>query len=69
MSLIKELRLKKGYTQKDMAKFLGIDQSTYANKENGRRKFEVDEACMLEEIFKVPVIKLFGRGENSKCKL
>ena len=52
-----------------MAKFLGIDQSTYANKENGRRKFEVEEACVLENIFNVPVIELFGRGEKSKCKL
>ena len=64
MSLIKELRIKNGYTQKDMAKFLGIDQSTYANKENGRRKFEVEEACVLENIFNVPVIELFGRGRE-----
>lgn len=64
---VKELRKKAGYTQKDMARFLNIDQSTYANKENGRRKFEVDEACILEEIFQVPVIEIFGRGKN-KCR-
>ena len=64
---VKELRKKAGFTQKDMARFLNIDQSTYANKENGRRKFEVDEACILEEIFKVPVIEIFGRGK-SRCR-
>ena len=53
MIKIREYRKMNGYRQEDLAKLLGIKQNTYSSKENGKRKFTVDEIIKLKEIFKV----------------
>lgn len=53
------LRRRKGYSQKDMAEYLGINETTYNRKERGRAEFTSDEmfaikhlfGCNLEDIF------------------
>lgn len=50
---IKEYRILKGYTQSEIANILNIKQSSYSNKELGRRSFTIEEIKLLKELFKV----------------
>lgn len=50
---IKEYRILKGYTQTEIANVLNIKQSTYSNKELGRRDFTIEEIKLLKELFEV----------------
>ena len=50
---IKEYRISKGYTQAEIANILNIKQSSYSNKELGRRDFTVKEIKILKELFEV----------------
>ena len=50
---IKEYRILKGYTQAEIANILNIKQSSYSNKELGRRAFTVEEIKLLKELFEV----------------
>ena len=50
---IKEYRLLKGYTQSEIANVLNIKQSSYSNKELGRREFTIEEIKLLKELFEV----------------
>ena len=50
---IKEYRLLKGYTQAEIANVLNIKQSSYSNKELGKRAFTVEEIKLLKDLFKV----------------
>ena len=50
---IKEYRILKGYTQSEIASILNIKQSSYSNKELGRREFTIEEIKLLKELFEV----------------
>lgn len=50
---IKEYRISKGYTQAEIANILNIKQSSYSNKELGRRDFTIEEIKLLKELFEV----------------
>ena len=50
---IKEYRTLKGYTQREIAKMLGIKQNTYSDKERGKTKFTIDEVKLIKELFEV----------------
>ena len=50
---IKEYRILKGYTQSEIANILNIKQSSYINKELGRRDFTIEEIKLLKELFEV----------------
>ncbi len=47
MNKLKELRLKKGYTQIKMQTLTGIDQSDYSKLENGKRYFTFEQCRKL----------------------
>ena len=47
---IKEYRIKRGYTQEQIAELLNIKQNTYSNKENGKRTFTIEEIRKLKRI-------------------
>ena len=47
---IKEHRIKRGYTQEQIAELLNIKQNTYRNKENGKRAFTIEEIKKLKRI-------------------
>lgn len=49
--IIKRLRLEKGYTQREVAKYLGVDVSTYAHYELARRTPDVKKLRMLAELY------------------
>ena len=50
---VKEYRIKKGYSQKQIAEMLNIKQSSYSCKENGKRGFTANEIKKLKDILKV----------------
>ena len=43
MSRLKDLRLKRGYTQTKMQMLTGIDQSDYSKIENGKRFYSFEQ--------------------------
>ena len=47
MTKLKELRIKKGYTQIKMQMLTGIDQSDYSKLENGKRYFTFEQCRKL----------------------
>ena len=48
---IKEYRIIKGYTQRELAEVLGIKQNTYSDKERGKTNFTIDEIKVIKELF------------------
>ena len=50
---IKEYRIIKGYTQKELAEVLGIKQNTYSDKERRKTNFTIDEIKIIKELFSV----------------
>ena len=50
---IKEYRIIKGYTQKELAEVLGIKQNNYSDKERGKTNFTIDEIKIIKELFSV----------------
>ena len=57
---IKEYRILKGYTQAEIANVLNIKQSSYSNKELGRRDFTIEEIKLLKELFEVTYDELLN---------
>lgn len=47
MNKLKDLRIKKGYTQIKMQMLTGIDQSDYSKLENGKRYFTFEQCRKL----------------------
>lgn len=48
---IKDYRIIKGYTQRELAEILGIKQNTYSDKERGKTNFTIDEIKIIKELF------------------
>lgn len=57
---IKEYRILRGYTQSEIANILNIKQSSYSNKELGRRDFTIEEIKLLKELFEVTYDELLN---------
>ena len=57
---IKELRIDKGVPQKEVAKFLGVVESCYANYEQGRSEPNLDMLIKLAKYFGVRTDYLLG---------
>lgn len=60
---LKALRQLKNLNQNDVAKMLGLSIHGYLNKENGKTKFNLDEAKFLADLFGVTVDEFFF-GDN-----
>ncbi|MGL4742302.1 MAG: helix-turn-helix transcriptional regulator [Sarcina sp.] len=59
---LKEERIKKNITQKDMADLLKITKSTYCRKENGSIVFKLDEVKLIQDYLKLnkeDIFKIF----------
>ena len=57
---IKEYRMIKGYTQREIAELLGIKQNTYSDKERGKTKFTIDEIKLIKELLNVTYDELLS---------
>lgn len=56
---LKELRIKKGVSQREVANYLGITNQAYSNYENGKREADYDTQLKLAEYFNVSLDELF----------
>lgn len=65
--ILKALRTKHQVTQQDVAKKLGIGETTYNRKENGISDFTISEAEKLGELFGVPPNEIFFNNGVTKC--
>lgn len=62
---LKKLRIDWDLTQEEMAKHLGISQSTYCNIENGVRKPSCDVLMKLHTKFNIDnALDLFKEGDE-----
>ena len=57
---IKEYRIIKGYTQRELAEILGIKQNTYSDKERGKTNFTIDEIKIIKELFNTTYVDLLS---------
>lgn len=58
---LKALRVENNISQYEIAKFLGITQSTYSWKENGKAEFTISEIEKLKKFFNLPYESIFFR--------
>ena len=61
---LKELRLAKGVSQKDVATFLGLTQKAYCFYELGTREPSLHTLIKLCDYFEVTADYLLGRVDN-----
>ena len=60
---IRNLRLDKGYTQKQIAEMLGISQNTYSQYEIGVLNYPVDVIIKLADFYGTTTDYLLGRTD------
>ena len=60
---LKSYRKEKRLSQTKMAEKIGIDRTSYTLKENGDRKFTLEEAKIISDILGVSIEELFFREE------
>ncbi len=65
MNILKNLRAEKGVLQKDVAKFLGIDRTTYVKYENGNSEPNSEMLIALANYFNVSIDYLLGRIDHN----
>ena len=58
-NILKSERAKQELTQKQVADKLGLSTGAYCDKKNGKRKFTVREALLLEDIFSFNIREIF----------
>ena len=59
MSVLRQLRLEKGYTQAEVAKRIGITVSAYNYLENAKRTADKEIAEKLSDLLNVEVDEIF----------
>ena len=65
---LKELRMKVGFSDSDMAKMLGISKTFYWQIENGKRKLKYSMAIRIAKIFGLKPDDLFYEDLNKLIK-
>ncbi|MFV0497460.1 MAG: LexA family protein [Candidatus Fimivivens sp.] len=58
---LKELRTRRGLTQADVARELGLSRASYTNIENGKRGLEASQIAKLSEILNCSADEIVGR--------
>ena len=66
---LKELRVAKGFRQKDVAEMLGVDRTTYVKYESGTSEPNKDTFVRLAEIFDVSTDYLLERTDKKEPSL
>lgn len=61
---IKELRVAKGFTLKEVSQEIGMSLMAYAHYEHGDREPSVETIKKLCDLFDVPADYLIGRSDN-----
>lgn len=63
---LRNLRKKRGLTQKQAAEIFGVSQSTYALYENGKREPSFDTLMHMADYFEVSCDSLLGHAEKPR---
>jgi len=63
---IKVLRVMKGLTQEELAKYLHVNRATLANWETGRTTPDYEAVKHLADFFDVSIDYLFGRSDDPR---
>ena len=63
--IIRDARLKKGISQKELANLIGKSKNVISNWENGRNKPDADQIELLCSILNIPVCDIFKQKEES----
>ncbi len=66
MNRLKDLRLKKGYTQIKMQMLTGIDQSDYSKLENGKRYYTFEQCRKIAIALETSMDYLAGLTDEEK---
>ena len=64
-NVLKQLRTKRGWTQEDLAKRLGVSKNAVANWEQGARIPKLDKLDEIAKFFNVDVNYLLGEGQEN----
>ena len=59
---LKELRLKKGFTQSELGEKVGVKQNTFTNWENGKREPNFEKLLLLAKYLETTTDNLLGRS-------
>lgn len=62
MTQVKKMRRINDYTQEFVASKLGVTQTIYSQKENGKVKFSLNEALKLAKLYNTTVEELFNEN-------
>jgi len=65
---VKAARINKGLYQQDVADHLGLSLNAYVRKENGLRRFYVDEIAKLSQLFGVSIVNFFEAQCHNKTR-
>ena len=60
---LKDFREKMGYTQQDIANFLGVERSTYTCYETGKTRIPIIKLERLSKLYNVSLDAFLGGGE------
>ena len=63
---IRNIRIDRGYTQKQIGDYLGISQNTYSQYEIGVLNYPVDVLIKLADLYDVSIDYLVGRTNTKK---
>ena len=63
---IRNLRIDRGLTQKQIGEYLGISQNTYSQYEVGVLKYPVDVVIKLADLYDVSTDYLLGRTNRKE---
>lgn len=66
---LKDIRKFKGYTQQEMADFLGISKSSLNNYEQGIRKPNIEILELIADKLNYPMEYLMGKYEEINCPI
>ena len=61
---LKEIRLEKGFNQKEIAKKINLTQQTYSDYETGRTNPDIDTLIKIADILETTVDYLLGRSDD-----
>lgn len=65
---LKEIRIKNGYKQQEIAEILGIDTTSYGRIERGDRKLTTERLALLAKHYKISISALLSNNETIEEK-
>jgi len=61
---LKQIRLKKNYSQEYVASKIGLSQKAYSKIENNETRLNVETLLLLSEVLETPIAEFFTNSKN-----